>query len=85
MGFRVYRPLNGVLLYKLLFSKRHPFPNEGMRNDNGRMAAQTTLILHHWYRYEQREPKEVRDAAQITGNVDVVETRGCLIGGESAA
>ena len=56
-----------------------------MRNDNGRMAAQTTLILHHWYRYEQREPKEVRDAAQITGNVDVVETRGCLIGGESAA
>jgi hypothetical protein len=31
------------------------------------MAAQTTLILHHRYRYEQREPKEVRDAAQITG------------------
>ena len=34
MGFRVYRPLNGVLLHELLFSKRHPFPNEGMRSEN---------------------------------------------------
>ena len=36
--------LTAFFFYKLLFSKRHPFPNKGMRDDNGRMAAQSVAI-----------------------------------------
>ena len=69
MGFWVCRPLNGVFLHNLLFSKRHPFPNERVRNDNGRMAVESIAVHEainnvdpaHWYGYEQREMQQARE------------------------